>query len=147
MYIKLVDNKPITYSIEQLRQDNNNVSFPDTISPELLQEYNIYNITALPTPDYDEFTHYLKQSDFYQVDGVWRVHYTPERLAESTAGENVRNERNRLLSESDWVVTKRYETQTPIPQEWVQYRQALRDIPQQADFPYDIIWPSLPNLT
>jgi hypothetical protein len=142
MYIKLVDNNPIAYSIEQLRQDNNNVSFPDTISPELLHEYNVYSFTVLPTPDYDALTHYLKQSAFYQVDGEWRVHYIPERIAEATAETNVRNERNRLLDESDWVVTKSYESQTPIPQEWVQYRQALRDIPQQADFPFDIVWPS-----
>lgn len=39
----------------------------------------------------------------------------------------IRPERNRLLSECDWVVAKYTELGEPIPQEWTQYRQALRD--------------------
>jgi hypothetical protein len=143
MYIRLVDNTPTPYSLDQLRNDHNAVSFPVNIPTDILDAYNVYKVATLPPPDYDALTQYLKQSAFYQVDGEWRVHYIPERIAEATAETNVRNERNRLLAESDWVVTKSYETQTPIPQEWVQYRQALRDIPQQAGFPYDIVWPSI----
>jgi len=29
-------------------------------------------------------------------------------------------------------------------QEWADYRQALRDVPQQIGFPGDIVWPSKP---
>jgi len=55
----------------------------------------------------------------------------------------VKNQRNKLLSQSDW-------SQLPdIPEEiklkWVEYRQALRDIPEQEGFPYDIIWPIDPD--
>jgi len=59
--------------------------------------------------------------------------------------EKVRNQRNQLLIESDWVVAKAYETQTTIPEQWVTYRQALRDIPQQNNFPVDVVFPEKPQ--
>lgn len=44
----------------------------------------------------------------------------------------LRRERDRLLSETDWVVTKSIEQGTSVPVEWASYRQALRDLPQNA---------------
>jgi len=58
--------------------------------------------------------------------------------------ESVRIERNNRLSETDWVVIKALETNSPLSPEWISYRQALRDITQQSGFPWDIIWPSKP---
>ena len=40
----------------------------------------------------------------------------------------LRQKRNELLKESDWVVVKAQETDTTIPSDWKTYRQALRDI-------------------
>ena len=57
--------------------------------------------------------------------------------------EEVRTERNKLLAECDWVVTKYTELGEPIPEEWAAYRQALRDITGQED-PDEIEWPSKP---
>ena len=36
------------------------------------------------------------------------------------------------------------ETTGIINQEWATYRQALRDIPSQAGFPLDVVWPEKP---
>ena len=58
--------------------------------------------------------------------------------------------RNRLLSESDWVITKAKETGTNIPTGWKTYRQALRDLPASDKFPdrYDTAdWPLVPGET
>jgi len=30
-------------------------------------------------------------------------------------------------------------------QRWLDYRQALRDIPQQKGFPFDVVWPEKPE--
>jgi len=49
-----------------------------------------------------------------------------------------------LLTGSDWVTAKAFETATVIPAEWLEYRQALRDVSSQAAFPYTIIWPTKP---
>mgnify|MGYP005993956895 CR=1 FL=1 len=42
--------------------------------------------------------------------------------------ETLRQRRNALLEETDWIVTKAKETGTTIPTAWKTYRQALRDI-------------------
>ena len=41
----------------------------------------------------------------------------------------LRDERDRLIAESDWRVIKAKETSTNIPTAWKTYRQALRDLP------------------
>lgn len=56
-----------------------------------------------------------------------------------------RSRRNRLLSDCDW----RLATDAPVSAlakvEWTAYRQALRDVPQQAGFPDTIDWPTPPE--
>ena len=58
---------------------------------------------------------------------------------------NIRSRRNRLLTESDWVVVKAKEEHpnASIPSDWVDYRTELRDITKQSD-PDDITWPTKP---
>lgn len=60
------------------------------------------------------------------------------------AWEIVRRHRNQLLTASDVAVIRAFETQRPVPSEWVAYRQALRDVPLQAD-PAKIAWPPPPD--
>lgn len=62
-------------------------------------------------------------------------------------GETVRAQRNELLRESDWVVVRNLEQPGSIDNilDWTDYRQSLRDIPEQPDFPYEIIWPTKPE--
>jgi len=55
---------------------------------------------------------------------------------------DIRTQRDQLLTASDWTQT----ADAPVDQvEWQDYRQALRDIPQQAGFPTDIAWPTKPE--
>lgn len=58
--------------------------------------------------------------------------------------QGIRLQRNRLLSETDWVVTKASETGVAVSDEWKTYRQALRDVPTQSD-PDNITWPTKPS--
>ena len=54
------------------------------------------------------------------------------KLAELEAAEPfrvLREERNRRLTECDWIVTKNAEYGQNISKEWRAYRQALRDLP------------------
>lgn len=55
-----------------------------------------------------------------------------------------RSKRDRLLSESDWIVTRSIETGDAVTPDWLAYRQALRDLPEQPGFPKTISWPSAP---
>lgn len=54
---------------------------------------------------------------------------------------DMRNYRNRLLQETDW----RFRTDLVVSQGWKDYCQALRDIPTQEGFPFNIIWPQKPE--
>jgi hypothetical protein len=55
-----------------------------------------------------------------------------------------RMERNFRLAETDWVVIRYAEINAPVPSEWVAYRQALRDLPQNPDFDGNN-WPVKPE--
>lgn len=59
-------------------------------------------------------------------------------------GAEARLDRNARLTECDFVVTAAYERGEPVPAEWVSYRQALRDLPNQKGFPSTINWPVKP---
>jgi hypothetical protein len=56
-------------------------------------------------------------------------------------GEEVRSQRNALLSASDWTQV----ADAPVDKTaWAAYRQELRDITEQVGFPTEVIWPTKP---
>ena len=60
---------------------------------------------------------------------------------ETVLSTKARAQRDRLLAETDWMVL----SDSPAPsQDWLDYRQALRDIPAQGEFPTTITWPTKP---
>ena len=61
--------------------------------------------------------------------------------ADDRKAEEVREERNQLLSETDWMAGSDVTMSTA----WRTYRQALRDVPTQEGFPNDITWPTKPS--
>ncbi len=65
----------------------------------------------------------------------------------------LRIERNKRLSECDWVITKANETDIPAPLPWKEYRQRLRDLTNNANPKLDelyeldlssVDWPTSP---
>lgn len=85
------------------------------------------------------------------INGV-DVPMTPEEEAEHLASlpsvENIRAReirfaRDALLSSTDWTQAK--DISDAISAKWAPYRQALRDVPQQAGFPNNIQWPVKPE--
>lgn len=59
---------------------------------------------------------------------------------------DVRDQRDQLLAESDvYVLPDRWAVLTSDQQQaWANYRQALRDIPQNFSDPADVVWPTKP---
>jgi hypothetical protein len=55
----------------------------------------------------------------------------------------LRRLRRRKLAATDW--TQGVDIAPEVREQWAAYRQALRDIPQQPGFPYDISWPEPPE--
>jgi hypothetical protein len=69
-------------------------------------------------------------------DAAW-LEAKPSRTSLDT-----RNQRDRLLSETDWMALS---DSPAITTDWATYRQALRDITGQSGFPYDVAWPAKPD--
>jgi len=69
--------------------------------------------------------------------GAIAAYVAPTGVAEA----EVRKERDALLTASDWTQV----LDAPVDQTaWATYRQALRDIPDQAGFPDNVAWPTAP---
>jgi hypothetical protein len=120
----------------------------ETPSDEELVEANVVKILQVATlPPIDG--HKYKTLPIQQEDGSWVEQWVSTTTSEEQ--EDGRNsyvrvmiqERNTRLAYCDW-------TQLPdVPQAtreaWVPYRQALRDVPAQSGFPFNIEWPQPPN--
>ncbi|WP_321851241.1 phage tail assembly chaperone [Burkholderia diffusa] len=72
----------------------------------------------------------------------------PEFEAEYTfieASQDVRRRRDTLLAEVDPLVERAADAGDANREAALRrYRAALRDLPQQTDFPFDVVWPQLP---
>jgi hypothetical protein len=73
---------------------------------------------------------------------VWQAEF--DTLVATIPLNEVRAVRNRLLAETDWVVTKHKELGTNIPTAMKTYRAALRDITDSATSLDDVTWPEKP---
>ena len=69
-----------------------------------------------------------------------------EAESEQAAWDALRAERDRRLAASDWVILRNLETSEPVPQAWLDYRQDLRDLPENTTDPADPDWPEAPAL-
>ena len=54
--------------------------------------------------------------------------------------KNVRASRDTLIAATDW--TQCADISAAVKAQWVPYRKALRDVPQQAGFPFSVVWPT-----
>ena len=79
---------------------------------------------------------------------------TIEAIPQPTAGElaeqkaqSVRAQRDRLLSQTDYLVSGDYPISAADLAAVKTYRQALRDVPAQEGFPDSVAWPELPQVT
>lgn len=141
MYVKTQNGqvKTFPYDTAMLLRDNPNTSFPSPVPDRILAEYGVYPVSNAAQPDYDPITHTAKPSAPELVNGTWMQAWAVE--ARTDADVRVRSERNRLLSQTDYMAL----SDNTLTAEWAAYRQALRDIPQQAGFPSNVVWPNKPE--
>ena len=82
-------------------------------------------------------------------DLSWSLEKIPEKTEEeklTEAKQSVRSKRDRLIADTDYLLTPDYPI-SPDELEVVKaYRTALRDVPQLEGFPYDVAWPELPEV-
>jgi len=71
-YVKLTNGVPSEYSLNRLRVENPNVSFPSTPSEASLVEYNVYPLVDGDKPAFDIVT----PGSIEEINGVWTQTYT-----------------------------------------------------------------------
>jgi len=80
-------------------------------------------------------------ADFPDAPVPEQPDYNPDERALEQEANEARTQRDALLAETDWTQV----ADAPVDaQAYADYRQALRDVPQQAGFPSDVTWPSKP---
>ena len=69
-----------------------------------------------------------------------------QELIDAQPLKELRTKRNTLLAKTDYVATIDYPHPTPEKkQEWLDYRQALRDLPSTTEDPANPVWPVPPE--
>lgn len=142
----LVENNTIIDGPRGLPRSWRNISGLDLLSPEKLKELG-WLPCRIEEGNVDEkfigseFT--ITPEEVVETK-LWRK-YTEEEKAEinNQKAIQIRIERGKRLAETDWTQGK--DIPEAISSKWVAYRQALRDITLQSDFPTNITWPSLPR--
>jgi hypothetical protein len=153
--------------LRQWAKDNNGPSWGVT-TPEVLEALGADPVFEGPQASGGTVYQYSQRSGVEQVEGKWYTKYILGPVfvdGETTAAEqeaaykaqkdaefakSARDLRARLLAECDWVVAKAVEQNAQdnlgiqVPVVWLNYRQALRDIPSQEGFPYNVSWPTSP---
>jgi hypothetical protein len=84
----------------------------------------------------------LSNSQPLQQEGRWVTNWAITPIPDSEGAKSVREQRNQKLKDTDWTQI----ADAPVDKAaWATYRQALRDVPSQAGFPWDIQWPTQPK--
>lgn len=146
MYVK-TENGVVTqypYSYYQLIADNPNTSFPNSMPDNQLDSWGVFPVTEVtqPTPAPGEIVEEITPAE---INGVWtqqwNVRAATQQETDSQADE-VRSQRNQMLYECDWTQL----SDAPVNSlDWANYRQELRDVPNQAGFPWSVVWPTPPQ--
>lgn len=131
----------------QFRAAHPNTSFPPVLAPELLDSYDADPVLEGPQPTLTRYQVAAMQG--VRQDGAnWITNWVAVDLdAEAIAAldaqqaASVRADRNARLAACDWTQL----ADAPVDSlAWANYRQALRDVPDQPGFPWEISWPTQP---
>ena len=152
MYLK-VSGSTITYpySVQNLKNENPNTSFPTIIADSLLESFNIYKVETKSsgydsddTKDVTEVTPTLSGSVYVQTYNITDADEETINKRREIKWSEVRSNRDSLLSECDWTQFNDSPISGSTLTDWQTYRQSLRDITNQST-PYDITWPNKPS--
>jgi hypothetical protein len=147
MYLK-ISNDTITYpyTIDQLRLEYSNVSFPVNLTNEILKEWEVYEVHQTAKPN--DYTKNITEGTPILIDGIYTQVWNEANASDSeinyrieTKWNEIRELRDQLLLESDW--TQLVDSPQATNNNWKIYRQSLRDITSQSN-PFNINWPAKP---
>lgn len=152
-----------------LRRLNPSTSFPLHLTADIIDQFGYDPIFDGPQPNVTPPYEYVQPNGIVEIEGKWYTNYIVGPVFEEYVDDQgvthtideqrqqycleldanqasfVREQRNKLLVASDWTQLADSPFDAAIKAAWVSYREALRQIPQQASFPWDIQWPTKPG--
>lgn len=155
-FIRLINGQPqIGIILEQnLREVVPELRTEPVLTKELLSSHGFGMLELREPPSVTE--KYKKAVEivptYREKSGIWLqawdvVDMTSEerQVVDNTKAQEVRNERNYYLRNSDWTQLPDAPLSQEKKLEWTQYRQQLRDVTQQHGFPWTVVWPTKPE--
>ena len=132
----------------EFRSMHPETSFPVPLTAEILADFGAD--VVLEGPQAQPTRYQVAYRDgVEQIDGQWFTKYSvadmnddAKAAKDAEQAKSVRSDRNQRLKDSDWSQGK--DIADAVSQPWAVYRQALRDVPAQAGFPWDVTWPDQP---
>jgi hypothetical protein len=146
MEIRIRETGQVTTDSE-FRAAHPNVSFPAALTAELLSEFGADPVLNGPAPTANRYQTVYRDG-VEQISGNWFTKFSLAEMddAAKAAFDNaqavaVRDDRNKKLEACDWT---QLQDSSVDKAAWALYRQALRDVPEQAGFPWEVQWPAEP---
>lgn len=99
-----------------------------------------YHVTS-----YDDADYGIELHNLLTTTQAGSVAVCPQSEIDEALGNEIRGERDSLLSKTDWIANK--DVDLPNRADWLTYRQSLRDITDQVGFPTSVTFPTAPPLT
>lgn len=147
MEIRIRETGQVMYESE-FRSLHPNTSFPQVLTAEILNDASADIVLEGPQAQPTRYQTAFRDG-VQQIDGQWFTKYSvadmdddAKAAKDAEQAKSVRSDRNQRLKDSDWSQGK--DIADAVSQPWAVYRQALRDVPAQAGFPWDVTWPDAP---
>lgn len=127
------------YSID-IRKDKAIITFFDNIQEVTENEETkyIYDVFEIKIQNREDLEQKLEDEGYY--DSLLEL--AKEEYGQKLADE-IRKIRDELLQETDKFLLEDFPISEEQKEKYKIYRNALREIPEQQGFPYEVSWPSL----
>jgi hypothetical protein len=147
MEIRLRD-AAVVVTDNEFRALHPTTSFPPQLTEDILDSFEADVVFEGPQPQTTRYQFVARQGVIQMSDGKWYRNYVAIDMSDEAKAaldeqqaKSVREERNRRLAACDWTQL----ADAPVDDlSWAVYRQALRDVPNQTDFPWTVVWPTEP---
>ena len=165
MQIRIRETEQVMY-VDEFRTLFPNTSLPEQLNEAIINELGADVVFEGPQATGGTRYQFSQASGVEQIDGKWYTKHilgpvftdipatetTPAQTAAEQEAAYIaqinanqaavnRQERNTKLASSDWTQV----ADAPVDKAaWATYRQALRDVPTQTGFPWEVTWPTTP---
>lgn len=138
-----------SFEIENLDKNKCDIVFYTNIIEKEQESTNMEENATIKIYEYDTYRINIDYRDGIkeEIKNNYQEWLKNAKQSEySELATKIREKRDKLLDATDKFTIIDYPISENSKQEVLEYRQKLRDLPEQEGFPYDIKWPEKPNI-